>query len=302
VGDSFTVLDLEVQVTITHTWVGDLCVTLSKDGGGEVTLIQRMFDAVLGCDGGCCGCSANNLNVTLDDDAGSSINDQCADNLVGTFTPDPDSLAGFIGGGSAGNWTINVADNAGADLGTLNSWGLVMTAPAGGGTPCEETFPDLCVTNEPPDCSAAVASAGELWPPFHDFHDITVEGVTDPDGDAVSITITAIFQDESINGQGDGDTCPDGTGVGTSTASVRAERSGLGDGRVYHIFFTADDGNGGTCDGSVTVCVPHDQGQGSKCGDQGPSDDSTDCGNAAASNSLNIRSGRLAGGSGPASN
>ncbi len=30
-------------------------------------------------------------------------------------------------------------------------------------------------------------------------------------------------------------------------------------GRVYEISFTADDGNGGSCTGSVTVGVPHDK-------------------------------------------
>jgi hypothetical protein len=50
---------------------------------------------------------------------------------------------------------------------------------------------------------------------------------------------------------------PDGQGVNTSTAFVRAERSGLGNGRVYHITFTASaERNGGSCSGSVTVGVP----------------------------------------------
>jgi hypothetical protein len=37
---------------------------------------------------------------------------------------------------------------------------------------------------------------------------------------------------------------PDGAGIATNTAQVRAERLGAGDGRVYHIGFTADDGKG----------------------------------------------------------
>ena len=87
-------------------------------------------------------------------------------------------------------------------------------------------------------------------------------------------------QDELVNakGQGAGNTSPDGTGVGTATASVRAERNGNrktpGNGRVYHIAFTADDGNGGTCSGTVTVCVPHDQSD-PTCVDEGPLHDST---------------------------
>jgi hypothetical protein len=94
--------------------------------------------------------------------------------------------------------------------------------------------------------------------------------VTDPEGDPVAITITGITQDES----GGGDTCA-GQGVGTRVASLRAERDGGGDGRVYHIDFRADDGRGGQCSGSVAVCVPHDQGHGPGCVDQGPLVDST---------------------------
>jgi hypothetical protein len=60
---------------------------------------------------------------------------------------------------------------------------------------------------------------------------------------------------------------------------VRAERTGSkqvpGDGRVYHIGFTATDPAGASCSGTVTVCVPHDQGQGSACVDGGPLYDST---------------------------
>ncbi len=286
VGDSFTVLDLEVQIEISHTWIGDLCVSLSKDGGTSQLLMSR-----IGADtgGNAChsgspfGCSDDNMNVVLDDDAGSSIENQCAAGLSGTYAPDPGSLASFIGGDSAGSYTLNVVDNAAGDIGTFVSWSLIFTAPAAGGTPCEDAGHD-CITNEAPDCSAAFASSGELWPPFHAYHDITVEGVTDPDGDPVTITITGIFQDEPVNsmGMGDGNTCPDGTGVGTSIASVRAERNGRGDGRVYHISYTASDGQGGECDGTVTVCVPHSQIPGDECVDQGPLHDSTNCGGGAA--------------------
>jgi cysteine-rich repeat protein len=70
-------------------------------------------------------------------------------------------------------------------------------------------------------------------------------------------------------------TCRDAAGVGTSTASVRAERDEAGDGRVYHITFRADDGRGGQCTGTVTVCVPPDMSAGASCVDQGPIANST---------------------------
>jgi hypothetical protein len=138
-------------------------------------------------------------------------------------------------------------------------------------------------TNQPPDCSKAAASAPTLWPPNHKFVDESILGVTDTDGDSVTITITGIRQDEPVlqHGTGSGNFCPDGTGVGTATADVRAERGGNpnipGDGRVYHIAFSADDGKGGTCTGTVAVCVPHDQGHGGGCIDEGPLFDSTVC-------------------------
>jgi len=116
-------------------------------------------------------------------------------------------------------------------------------------------------TNRPPDCSNAVACQSTLWPPNHTYHEIEICGVTDPDGDPVTITATSVTQDEPVNGRGDGNTCPDARIVG-GLASVRAERTGTpavpGNGRVYVISFTATDSGGASCNGTVTVCVPHD--------------------------------------------
>jgi len=130
-------------------------------------------------------------------------------------------------------------------------------------------------TNRPPCVRDAVASEPELWPPNHKMVDISIDGETDADGDDVTITITGIRQDEPVAGP-DG-TAPDATGVGSSTGSVRAERDEDGNGRVYHIFFDADDGNGGVSSGEVTVTVLHDKRkQDGSPVDGGPLFDSTD--------------------------
>ncbi len=133
--------------------------------------------------------------------------------------------------------------------------------------------------NQPPDCSEAIPSIDTIWPPNHKFVPVNILGVTDPDGDAVTITIDGIFQDEPVETIGDGNFTPDGQGIGTDTAEVRAERIGTkkvpGNGRVYHIRFTADDGNGGSCSGEVLVGVPHDQGSGVVPVDEGALYDST---------------------------
>lgn len=109
------------------------------------------------------------------------------------------------------------------------------------------------------DCSQAIATPSLLWPPNHKLAPIAVTGVIDARGNPVTITVTGITQDEPTNGVGDGDTCPDALGVGTSQPQVRAERSGTGNGRVYAISFRADNGRGGSCTGMVTVGVPHDK-------------------------------------------
>ncbi len=131
-------------------------------------------------------------------------------------------------------------------------------------------------SNRPPDCSQSRASPGSLWPPNHSMRAIAITGVTDPDGDPLTVTVLGVKADEPVDvqGGGDGNTCPDAT---LAPLQVRAERQGAGNGRVYHIAFQASDGKGGVCQGTVTVCVPHDQGGGAQCIDEGPLYDVTSC-------------------------
>ena len=163
-----------------------------------------------------------------------------------------------------------VADDDGAGEGSISE--------------CDETNNQCCTDftifcNQPPDCSEAIPSLSTLWPPNHKLVPIAILSVTDPDEDPISITVNSIFQDEPVDTIGDGSFVPDGLGIGTDSATVRAERVGSpevpGNGRVYHIGFTANDGMGGTCSGEVMVGVPHDQGAGAFPIDDGALYDST---------------------------
>ena len=141
--------------------------------------------------------------------------------------------------------------------------GIVTDGPFAGVAFILHLEGEVQLANQAPNCSQAVASTDLLWPPNHQFVSVNVLGVTDPDGDPVAITIDAIFQDEPVDSFGDGRFSPDGAGVGTVTAELRAERSGTkkvpGNGRVYHVEFTADDSDGAACSGEVLVGVPHNQ-------------------------------------------
>jgi hypothetical protein len=127
--------------------------------------------------------------------------------------------------------------------------------------------------NQPPNCGSAAATTPVLPNLNGHLLPVGIVGVTDPDGDSPSVTITGIAQDERVWDVAPKRTCPDGQGVGTATAFLRAERLQHGDGRIYHVNFRANDGKGGQCNGVVTVCVPREPHR--LCVDEGPLFNST---------------------------
>jgi hypothetical protein len=118
--------------------------------------------------------------------------------------------------------------------------------------------------NDAPVCAAVTADTSVLWPADQSLRQVALRGATDVDGDAVLLRVTAVTQDESVNGLGDGDKSPDAVaGPEPNQVALRAERSGMGDGRVYSVTYVVSDGRGGECSGVVKVGVPVHQGKGS---------------------------------------
>ena len=147
---------------------------------------------------------------------------------------------------------------------------LTVTSDTGA-TDSDNAIAVIEPANEPPDCSRAYPSRRKLWPPNHKFKKVRILNVTDPDGDPVNIVIDSIYQDEPVGKK------PDARGVGTHIARLRAERirAKKGNGRVYHINFTAYDDKGASCSGHVTVGVPTNRGKKAKMIDDGALFDST---------------------------
>ena len=136
VPDMFNVSDLNVDLVINHTWVGDLVVTLMH-GVTTVVLIDRPGVPASGF-----GCSNDNYNIILDDEGtGGSIEALCAVSMVSppNYTPN-NPLSAFDGQPANGTWTISIQDFAGGDVGTLVQWSLHFSSP---GTPACE-FPGAC--------------------------------------------------------------------------------------------------------------------------------------------------------------
>ena len=100
--------DLDVRFSAEHTYDGDLTVVLTSPGGTSITL----FNGV--------GSSGENFQDTiLDDEAITSIESGAAP-FNGRFQPqDSQGLGIFDGTVAAGEWTLNVTDNAALDSGRL---------------------------------------------------------------------------------------------------------------------------------------------------------------------------------------
>ena len=159
IGGSDTIVDLNVDIDMNHTWVGDLIFNLQHQGTGtNITLIDQP-----GIPGSTWGCNGNNILATLDDEASTSVESQCSGSVPtinGTFTPNQ-SLSTFDGENGNGTWTLTVSDAyVSADSGTLNGWSLeVCTASSGPtSTPTATDTPTPTATNTPTFTPAATAT------------------------------------------------------------------------------------------------------------------------------------------------
>jgi hypothetical protein len=176
---------------------------------------------------------------------------------------------GTVAGGAtaAKSFVVNVANGAPSLITNTAS----VTGDRPEQHPADNVASAQVHVNHNPVCTALTAGPA-LWPPNHKFRLVTVTGATDPDGNTLTTTVIGVTQDEALNGVGDGDTGPtDATAAAASNqAWLRAERSGLGDGRVYGLHVTVTDGQGGSCTGTPSIGVPHDQ-SGSAAVDSGQS-------------------------------
>lgn len=125
--------------------------------------------------------------------------------------------------------------------------------------------PDPCApTMLAPNLSTATAAPSSLWPPNHKWNDVLVSyTATSPCHEPQPIACSlSVGSNEPVNGRGDGNTSSDWQVVNANLVRLRAERSGLGTGRIYTITVTCTHTTGGPSATSTTsVLVPHDRGK-----------------------------------------
>jgi subtilisin-like proprotein convertase family protein len=144
--------NLKVQVVTNsgHSWVGDLIVTLTSPCGTTLALHRPGVPQTT------FGNDADFDGTYVFDLAAATIVPETGGGVIapGSYQPSNDDVAGGISHpwtgitfpcSGAGTWTLNVSDNAGGDVGTLESWALVI----GGGYTHTLTGPGTIVQNAP---------------------------------------------------------------------------------------------------------------------------------------------------------
>ncbi|WP_246202905.1 proprotein convertase P-domain-containing protein [Sphingomonas lacunae] len=145
VGTSFTVSDVDLGVLATHTWRGDMQITLQSPAGTRVQLVNGDINAVDG----------DNFNVRLDDAVATLVNTDGSTNHTTTAPPYQNQfrpnalLSAFNGQNSAGTWRLEICDLfPGADDGTFQRADLYLTqVPA--------NYADLSLTSSVNNASPA---------------------------------------------------------------------------------------------------------------------------------------------------
>ena len=169
------------------------------------------------------------------------------------------NIAAVVAQDNCSGVTVTHVDDVISNKTCTNRFTLTRTYKAtdasGNSATCTQTITVNDVT--PPQITGLSLSQYALWPANHTLRDITVNyTVTDNCVSQPSVTIS-ISSNEPVNGTGDGDTDPDWYVVDDHHIKLRAERSGAGNGRIYTVTVTVNDGCNPPISESKQVFVAH---------------------------------------------
>ncbi len=112
-----TVVDVDITVNLTHTYDGDVEISLISPDNTQIMLSDNRG-----------GSGDNYTNTHFDHEAATSIASGTAP-FTGTFKPDGD-LSQLYGSNGNGVWYLRIRDTANADTGTFLNWTLHLVAPS----------------------------------------------------------------------------------------------------------------------------------------------------------------------------
>jgi glycosidase len=154
----------------------------------------------------------------------------------------------------AGSLVITQSPTPGTMVGTgAHSITVTVTDLAGNSKTCTTTL--NVIDDTPPTITGVGVDNPVLSPPNHKMMNVTVNYSSADNCGPPNCTLS-VSSNEPVNGLDDGDTAPDWEVVDSHHVRLRAERSGIGSGRVYTITITCTDGSGNSTSQTVTVTVP----------------------------------------------
>ena len=123
---------------ITHSYVGDLSITLESPQGTIIDLISSACDA------------SQDIQVVISDDGDPLSCNVFSPGISGSIKPSQE-ISGFNGESAQGNWTLKVVDGQDADTGFIEGWSLeICTSEAVLGVN-NYVFDDFAVFPNPSD-------------------------------------------------------------------------------------------------------------------------------------------------------
>jgi subtilisin-like proprotein convertase family protein len=116
--NGLTISDLNVGITLDHTYMADLFITLTSPDGRTVTLFNRR------------GGSGDNMAGTVFNDEATTAISAGQAPFAGSFRPEQ-ALSAFDGINPVGTWTLSVRDMARRDVGTIRAVSLHIATDPG---------------------------------------------------------------------------------------------------------------------------------------------------------------------------
>ncbi len=184
VPDMGTVLDVDVRIRINHTFDSDLDITLT--GPNATTIVLSDDNGGSGDNYGSGATDCSGTPTVFDDEAATGIAAGAAP-FAGSFIPEA-GLSAFDGIPAAGNWTLNIADDFGADVGTLFCYEVVITRDTvvgGGGSSCQFNvnvtipFDSCCVDDASGDIFRQVVASVPPTSPLYGYWEYEVAATSE---------------------------------------------------------------------------------------------------------------------------
>ena len=220
-GTGLTITDVNVTVTISHTYSNDIRIVLTSPLGTQVELTAQNG-----------GNAANAYTATVFDDAAATAITAGVAPFTGLFQPE-NALSAFNGEGSFGDWTLSVYDNWNVDTGNIESWSIEICGaplPDSDGDGIDDGVDNCPGTPNPGQEDADGDGLGDVCDNCADNanplqEDIDGDGVGDACDNCVD---TANAGQEDVDADGVGDVCDNCVNTANTNQSD-VDGDGVGD-------------------------------------------------------------------------